>query len=146
MLYFDDIDIGYQSTVGTYHLEETEIIEVAKRWDPQIFHTDKEAAAKSIFGGLTASSLHLFAILTRLSFDHEDKIQILAMLGKERIRIPNPARVNDTLTYTTVCVDKKLSSSKPDRGVITLKDSLTNQNGDDVLTQEVSLLVACRPD
>lgn len=146
MLYFDDIDIGYQSTVGTYHLEEAEIIEVAKRWDPQIFHTDRAAAEKSIFGGLTASSLHLFAILTRLFFDHEDKIQILAMLGKERIRIPNPARVNDTLTYTTVCVDKKLSSSKPDRGVITLKDSLTNQNGDDVLTQEVSLLVPCRPD
>lgn len=146
MLYFDDIDVGYTSEVGCYELAEEEIIEVASRWDPQSFHIDKAAAEKSIFGGLTASSIHLFAILTRLFFDHKDRIQTLAMLGKEAIRIPNPARAGDTLTYTTECVSKVPSSSKPDRGVITLRDSLTNQRDEVVLTQEVALLVARRTD
>ncbi len=142
MLYFDDIEIGYRSKVGTYTLTETEVVEFASRWDPQPFHIDKEAATNSIFGGLTASSLHLFAICTRLFFDHEDHIQILAMLGKEAIRIPNPARPGDLLTYTTECIKKKPSSSRPDRGVITLSDTLANQRNEQVLTQQVALLVA----
>ncbi|MCY4094540.1 MAG: MaoC/PaaZ C-terminal domain-containing protein [Gammaproteobacteria bacterium] len=146
MLYFDDIEVGYQSEVGTYTLTESEVIEFASTWDPQPFHIDKDAASASIFGGLTASSLHLFAICTRLFFDHEDRIQILAMLGKEAIRIPNPARPGDVLTYSTECIRKKPSSSRPDRGVITLKDTLTNQDGQPVLTQEVALLVARQND
>ncbi|MCY4127989.1 MAG: MaoC/PaaZ C-terminal domain-containing protein [Gammaproteobacteria bacterium] len=144
MLYFDDIEVGYHSRVGSYTLTESEVVEFASTWDPQPFHIDKDAASASIFGGLTASSLHLFAICTRLFFDHEDRIQILAMLGKEAIRIPNPARPGDVLTYTTECVQKKPSSSRPDRGVITLKDTLANQHGQAVLTQEVALLVARR--
>ena len=146
VLFFDDIEVGYTSVVGSYELIDKEIIEIASRWDPQVFHTDKVAAQKSIFGGLTASSIHLFAILTRLFFDHEDRIQTLAMLGKEAIRIPNPARAGDTLTYTTECIAKKTSSSNPDRGVITLKDSLVNQHNEIVLTQEVALLVKRRAD
>ena len=142
MLFFDDIEVGYRSRVGTYTLTESEVVEFASTWDPQPFHIDKDAASASIFGGLTASSLHLFAICTRLFFDHEDRIQILAMLGKEAIRIPNPARPGDVLTYATECIQKKPSSSRPDRGVITLKDTLTNQHGQAVLTQEVALLVA----
>lgn len=142
MLYFDDIEIGYRSEVGTYTLTEAEIVKFASKWDPQPFHIDKEAATKSIFGGLTASSLHLFAICTRLFFDHEDRIQILAMLGKEAIRIPNPARPGDVLTYTTECIQKKPSSSRSDRGVITLRDTLANQHEEHVLTQQVALLVA----
>ena len=146
MLYFDDIKVGYRSEVGSYQLTETEVVEFASRWDPQPFHIDKQAAAKSIFGGLTASSLHLFAICTRLFFDHADQIQILAMLGKEAIRIPHPARPGDRLTYTTECIQSKPSSSRNDRGVITLKDTLANQAGDVVLSQEVALLVARQGD
>lgn len=146
MLYFDDIEVGYRSKVGTYTLTESEVVEFASTWDPQPFHIDKGAASASIFGGLTASSLHLFAICTRLFFDHEDRIQILAMLGKEAIRIPNPARPGDVLTYTTECIQKKPSSSRTDRGVITLKDTLVNQHGQAVLTQEVALLVVRRDD
>lgn len=144
MLYFDDIEVGYQSVVGTYTLTEAEVVEFASTWDPQPFHVDKVAAEKSIFGGLTASSLHLFAICTRLFFDHADRIQIMAMLGKEKIRIPNPARPGDALTYVTTCVARKASTSRTDRGVITLSDTLANQRDEPVLTQEVALLVARR--
>lgn len=141
MLHFDDIGVGYTSVVGEYQLEKTEIIEFARTWDPQSFHTDELAAANSVFGGLVASSLHLFAICTKLFFHHEDDIQILAMLGKDEIRIHAPARPGDRLIYKTECIERRPSTSKPDRGVIVLSDTLQNQDGQVVLTQKVTLLV-----
>jgi acyl dehydratase len=140
--YFDDIEVGYQSLVGTYSLRKEEVVEFARRWDPQPFHIDEAAAASSIYGGLTASSLHLFAICTRLFFDHPDRIAVLAMLGKDEIRFPTPARPGDELAYRTECIARKASRSKPDRGVITLHDTVSNQAGEIVLSQKVTLMVA----
>ena len=142
VLYFDDIEVGYRSHVGDYLLTREEVIEVAQRWDPQPFHIDERAAEASVFGGLVASSLHLFAICTRLFFDHADAIQVMAMLSKDAVQLPNPARPGDTLRYGTQCVARRESQSRPDRGVITLADVLANQHGEPVLTQQVSLLVA----
>ncbi len=143
--YFEDLAVGYRSRVGRWELRRDEVVEFARRWDPQPFHTDERAAADSIFGGLTASSLHLFAICTRLFFDHEDRIAVLAMLGKDAVRFPYPARVGDCLTYTTECIEARPSRSHPDRGVIRLRDEVRNQEDTIVMTQEVSLLVARRP-
>jgi len=143
--YFDDLERGYRSEVGTYRLTADDIVAFASRWDPQPFHTDRDAAVRSIYGGLTASSLHLFAICTRLFFDHQDRIAVLAMLGKARVRFPNPARADDTLRYVTQCVGRRASRSKPDRGVIQLEDRLTNQRDELVMSQRVTLLVARRP-
>ena len=143
--YFDDLAVGYRSEIGRWELGRDEIIEFAKRWDPQPFHVDEHAAQQSLYGGLTASSLHLFAICTRLFFDHADRIAVLAMLGKEAVRFPYPARVGDRLTYTTECIEARASSSRPDRGVIRLRDEVHNQEKILVMTQEVSLLVARCP-
>lgn len=143
--YFEDLGAGYRSVVGHWTLERDEVIAFATRWDPQPFHTDPAAAEASLYGGLTASSLHLFAICTRLFFDHEDRIAVLAMLGKDAVRFPQPARVGDRLTYTTECIEARASQSRPDRGVIRLRDAVANQDDVLVLTQEVTLLVARRP-
>ena len=144
--YFEDLPVGYQSEVGRYALTAEEIIDVARRWDPQTFHVDAAAAATSIFGGLTASSLHLFAICTRLFFDHADQIAVLAMLGKDEVRFPHPARPGDQLRYVTECIEARASRSKPDRGIVTLADRLSNARDEPVLTQRVQLMVARRPD
>ena len=144
MLYFDDLFEGYQSTIGAWHLKANEIIEFASQWDPQAAHIDEIAARESVFGGLVASSLHLFAICTRLFFDHEDQIQVIAMLGKDELRLPNPARAGATLTYKTRCIEHRLSESKPDRGVVVLADEVVDENNNVVLSQKVSLLVARR--
>jgi len=142
--YFDDLDVGYESRIGSWKLEVDEVKSFAMQWDPQPFHVDEAAARESIFGGLTASSLHLFAICTRLFFDHDDHIAVLAMLGKDEIRFPNPARAGTVLHYTTECVEHVPSRSKPDRGVITLLDTLTDSTGTTVMSQRVTLLVARR--
>ena len=95
MRFFDDIPDDYRSVVGTWTLTDDAIVDFAGHWDPQPFHTDAAAAAASVFGGLVASSAHLFAICTRLFFDHEDRIQVVAMLGKDKLRLPSPARAGD---------------------------------------------------
>jgi acyl dehydratase len=142
--YFDDIGKGYRSLVGRARVPVSEAIAFAERWDPQPFHVDEAAAKESIYGGLTLSSLHLFAICTRLFFDHEDRIAVLAMLGKDEIRFPNPARPDEELSYHTECIEAKASNSKPDRGVIELKDTVTNEAGETVMSQRVTLMVARR--
>lgn len=142
MTYFDQIPVGYQSTVGTWQLNEAEVVAFASAWDPQPFHIDKAAAEASVFGEIVASSLHIFAICTRLFFDHEDEIQIMAMLGKDKIRLQQPARATDLLVYTTECISATPSSTKPDRGVIVLADRVARESGEIVMTQEVTLLVA----
>lgn len=142
MLYFEDIHIGYKSHVGDYEISKEEIIEVATRWDPQPFHIDEQIAKQSVFGGLVASSLHLFAICTRLFFDHPDKIAVMAMLSKNAVKLPTPARPGDVLRYETRCTDRRASNKHQDRGIVLLSDTLTNGNRDIVLSQEVTLLVA----
>mgnify|MGYP001408769425 CR=1 FL=1 len=142
MLFFENIPVGYSSEVGTWQLNDADVIKFAKVWDPHTYHTDQKAAEASVFGELVASSLHIFAICTRLFHDHADKIQVMAMLGKDRIRLPEPARASDLLIYNTVCIDAESSSSKPDRGIIVLSDTLARDTGEVVMTQEVTLMVA----
>jgi len=143
--WFEDLPVGWRSRVGAWPLDEAEVVAFARQWDPQPFHVDPDAAAASIFGHLTASSLHLFAICTRLFFDHDARIAVLAMLGKDAVRFPHPAFAGETLVYDTECIETRPSGSKPDRGVIRLRDTLTDSAGRVVMTQEVSLLVARRP-
>ncbi|MCY3818515.1 MAG: MaoC/PaaZ C-terminal domain-containing protein [Gammaproteobacteria bacterium] len=144
MRYYEDIPLDCRSVVGTYHLSEADIIEFAQAWDPQPFHIDPKSARASVFGGLVASSAHLFAICTRLFFDHPDPIRVVAMLGKDRLRLPNPARAGTTLAYETRCIEKRDSSSRTDVGIVRLADTVTDDAGTVVLTQEVSLMVARR--
>jgi|TARA_B100000315_G_C14579027_1_gene589470 acyl dehydratase len=145
VLFFDQILVGYRSTVGAWQLSAEEVTDFARTWDPHPFHVDGEAARESVFGELVASSLHLFAICTRLFFDHEDQIQVMAMLGKDKIRLHQPARATDRLIYTTECIEQRPSQTKTDRGVIVLSDQLGRDSGEPVMTQEVTLLVARQP-
>ena len=141
MLYFDDIPADYTAVVGTWALTADDIVAFARVWDPQPAHVDAEAAARSAFGGLVASSAHLFAICTRLFFDHDDPIAVFAMLGKDKLRLPNPARAGTTLTYATRCLRKAASRSRPTLGILTLADTVTDDAGAVVLGQEVTLMV-----
>lgn len=143
--YFEDLEVGSRSAIGEYALDADEIMAFARQWDPLPFHVDQIAARESIFGGLTASSVHIFAICTALFHRDPDPIAVLAMLGKDEMRFPNPAREGDRLTYHTECIEKRESKSRPDRGIVLVRDTVTNQDGEPVLTQVVTLMVARRP-
>jgi acyl dehydratase len=143
-IHFEDLEIGKPIAVGTWSISRDDAIAFARTWEPQPYHVDESAAKASIYGGLTVCSLYLFALCTRLFFDYRPPLAVVGMLGKDRITLPQPARPGDTLTYTTTCVEKRPSRTKPDRGVVTLHDTLATQAGDVVLNQQVTLLVLRR--
>lgn len=142
---FDDLVLGERLLVGRYTPGRDEAIALARRWEPQPHHVDEDAARGSVYGGLTLCSLHLFAICTRLFFDMDEPLATLAMLGKDEVRLPVPARPDEELIYWTTCVEKRPSRSKPDRGIVVLRDELESPRGEVVLTQKVSLLVSRVP-
>jgi len=145
MIYFEDFQIGEKRLVGTYVVSKEEGIEFASRWEPQPYHVDERAAAASMYGGLTIASLHLFAICTLLFLRRDEPVAVTGMLGKDEVRFPKAARPGEEIRYFTECVDKRLSRSRVDSGIVTLRDVLSNPADEPLLTQKVTLMVARRP-
>ena len=144
-LYFEDYELGWESSGGDYLVREDEIREMGERFDPHSFHTDPEAARTSAFGGLVASGAHVFCIRQRLTHEHAAKPALVAGLGAEELDLPNPVRPGDRLTLELECVGRRESRSRADRGLVRLRSTLVNQRGEPVLTMIAKLLVWRRP-
>ncbi len=133
--YFEDFEVGKTYPVGSRSVTEAEIVAFATQFDPQPFHVDKDAAAKSIFGGIIASGWHTCSMIMRVMVDgflHESSS--MGSPGVDEVRWIKPVRGGDTLTITTTVLDAKLSESKPDRGVVWTEWRATNQHGELVAT------------
>jgi len=142
MRYFEDIGIGSAQTAGTHELHAEDIIAFARQWDPQPWHVDPEAAERSPMKGLTASSVHSYAVAALLLNRMEPTAGIASI--KHELELPNPARPGDRLTLTMTCVDKRASESKPDRGLVTFDGVLANQHGTVVLKLRSLMMVKTR--
>ncbi len=144
-LYFEDFTIGSTRSFGGYEVTREEIIEFARRWDPQPFHIDEAYAQQSIFGGLTASACHTFAISSVLTSQHPDVIKTVAALGFEELRFPNPVRPGDRLSFVSECIARRESRSRPTIGIVTMQSKLMNQAGVPVMSMTTSFMVEKRP-
>jgi acyl dehydratase len=145
MLYFEDIEIGSLRTSGPYLVSRDEIVEFAKKYDPQPRHVDEDAAAHSVAGGLTAAGSHTFAIYTALTRGIQPRMHTLAALGWDEVRLPNPVRPGDQLTLEGTFLEKRESRSNPDRAIVRTQIRLRNQKGETVLQCISNILVAKRP-
>ena len=96
-LYFEELEIGTYSATGPYLVSRDEIIQFAKQYDPVPRHIDEDAAARSIFGGLTASSAHTFSIFILLTTRTQPRLHVLAGLSWDKLRLPHPVRPGDEL-------------------------------------------------
>lgn len=143
MLHFEDFRIGDARTAGEHALSEEEIIAFAREWDPQPWHVDHEAAARSPMQGITASSAHTYAIAARL-LNRMSPVAGIASLRHE-LELPAPVRPGDRLTMTMTCVEKRASGSKPDRGLVTFDSVLVNQAGTVVLKMRSLMMIKRRP-
>lgn len=145
MRYLEQISEGEEVVFeDVYHVTEEEIIEVGNRWDPQTFHTDPEAAKRSIFGGLVASSAHIFAIWVRIGhapIDADKNIASVSALGFDNLRWHEPARPGDTLRNSFVIISIRESKSRPGLGVVVTHSRVYNQRDETVFTAECSFLV-----
>lgn len=149
MLYFEDVTLGEEIIFdAVYHVTEEEIIEVGNRWDPQPFHIDPEAAKDSIFGGLVASSAHIFAIWVSMGNDDIDKDKAIASvsaLGFNDLQWHAPVRPGDDIRSGFTIVEARESKSRPELGIVTSANRVFNQNDETVFTLECAFLVPKRP-
>jgi acyl dehydratase len=145
-LYFEDMEVGASIKAGPYLVSKDEIVQFAKQYDPVPRHIDEEAAARSIFGGLSASSAHTFAIFILLTTKLQPRFHVLAGMGWDELRLPNAVRPGDELDLELTVLEKRESRSKSDRGILRNQINLRNQRGETVLQCIANVLVARRPD
>ena len=143
MLYYEDILIDEPMGLGHYHVEKEEVIEFAEKWDPQPYRIDEVAAKTSMFGALSACSIHILALLSRAT-TLQTPTAFLANL-ETKYRILNPMLVGDTVYFEITAKEKRLSESKPNIGIVTFHSTITNQRGKTILHQTGTVMVACRP-
>ncbi len=145
MRFFEDIEVGDVRELGRHEVSRDEIVRFAREWDPQPFHVDDEAAAKSVFGGLTASSCHTYSISSLIFSRSGDRLATAAMLGLE-LRFPKAVRPGAVLTLRDECLHKRDSRSRPEYGVLRSRTTLVDQEGDDVFVMDSTYLVRRRGD
>jgi acyl dehydratase len=139
--YFEDLSVGDTDAFGAYEVTAEEIIDFAEQYDPQQFHTDPDAAADSLFGGLVASGWHTAAMTMRELVDN-----VLAdsaakgAIGVDSLRWHRPVRPGDTLTVDTEITEK--APWDDDTGLVDVE--VTTHVGEDVVMTMVGKVLFAR--
>ena len=137
MIWWEDFKVGERSEMGRHTFGEEEIVAFARQFDPQPFHLDAQAAAKTPFGGLIASGWHTCAVGMRLMVDqYIGRTVSLGSPGIEDIRWLRPVRAGDTLTYSRTVTESRASTTRAGVGLVKHRWEAVNQSGETVLTME----------
>jgi acyl dehydratase len=147
MIYFEDLVVGAEREFGTYEVTREEVIEFARKYDPQPFHLSDEAAAKTHFGRLAASGWHTaamtMAVIARAVV--EEQQAGLGSPGIDELRWKKPVFPGDTLRVRGKILEKTPSRSRPEMGSFRTQTIVTNQHGDEVMTFQSIVLIRRRP-
>ena len=142
--YFEDLKAGDRFASATYEVTADGIMAFAREFDPQPFHIDLAVAEKSIFKGLAASGWHTAAITMRLFVQATNFAEGAIGLGVDELRWPNAVRPGDALRVETEIVDLRASRSKPDHGIVRIRNTTTNQRGEIVQTMFAHAMIPRR--
>jgi acyl dehydratase len=145
--YLDDFAVGQTFGSGRLRIDKEQIFAFAAEFDPQPFHLDEAAARHSIFGGLAASGWHTAAVTMRLLLGSELKpAGGIIGAGLDECRWPRPVRPGDELRIECEVIEVRPSKSRPEQGLIKLRTTTLNQDGEAVLMHVVNLVVLRRKD
>jgi acyl dehydratase len=143
--WFEDYVPGAVHEFGSMTVEEDEVLAFGRRFDPQPFHTDTEAAKETEYGGLIASGWHTAALMMRMYSDHYlSHVATLVSPGIDEMRWLLPVRPGDTLSMRVTVLDARRSRSKPDRGLVRSAVEVLNQRGEVVMTLTGLNFFRCR--
>jgi acyl dehydratase len=144
--YLEDFAVGQVFKTGRKRVDKDEIFAFAREFDPQPYHLDEKAAQQSVFGGLAASGWHTAAMTMRLMVDGEFKPAggILGV-GFDELSWPRAVRPGDELYVRSEVLEVRQSKSRPDRGMIRVRNTTLNQNDEVVQVFTGNLLVPRRP-
>ena len=146
MKFWDDIIVGERVEIGRHTFTADDIKTFARRFDPQAFHLDEAAAARSHFGALCASGWHTASMWMRLMVlyqrrDDEERRargEPVATLGPSpgfrELKWLKPVYVGDIVTYATEIIEKRPSASRPEWGLISIRNTGVNQKGEPVIS------------
>jgi acyl dehydratase len=156
--YFEDIRVGDTYAVGRHTFNADDIKAFAARFDPQLFHLDEDAAAASHFGALCASGWHTAVVWMRLMVDNfrrladearargEPVASVGPALGFRELKWLKPVYVGDTIDYANEVTEVRVSNSRPGFGLMTVRSTGINQNGEAVISLLSTAFVERRPD
>ena len=148
MIYFEDLIVDAEREFGRYEVTREEVIEFARKYDPQPFHLSDEAAAKTHFGRLAASGWHTaamtMAVIARRVVNEEQAG--LGSPGIDELRWKKPVFPGDTLHVRGKILEKTPSRSRPEMGSFRTQTTVTNQNGEVVMTFISIVLIRRRPE
>ena len=143
--WFEDYPPGAVFTSREITVGEAEILEFARRYDPQPMHTDPAAARQGRFGGLIASGWHTAALTMRLVVESFlSKRASLASPGIDELRWLLPVRSGDRLHIRVSVVEARRSRSNSMQGVVRSFVEVINQQGETVMTMRPVNFLACR--
>jgi acyl dehydratase len=131
ILFWEDFPVGHAMVSGELVVTEEDIIDFARRFDPQPFHIDIEAAAQGPFGGLVASGWHTTALAMRLLCDtYLLKSAGMGSPGVEQVQWHAPVRPGDRLRASMHVLESRPSASRPGTGLIRTRNEATARRAD----------------
>jgi acyl dehydratase len=143
--WFEDYRPGLVLQFGAASVEQAEVVEFARRYDPQPFHIDADAAAQGAYGGLIASGWHTGSLMMRLLVEHYlSPLASLGSPGLDELRWLAPVRPGDTLSVRVTILEVRRSQSKPDRGLVRAKIEVLNQRREVVMSMKALNFILCR--
>ena len=146
MIYFEDLEIGAETHFGSYDVTREEILEFARKYDPQPFHLSDEEAAKTHFGRIAASGWHTCAMTMAVIARHvvAEEQAGLGSPGIDELRWRRPVYPGDALHVRGKIIDKTVSRSRPEMGSFRSAMTVTNQDDQPVLTFTSIVLIRRR--
>jgi len=136
-LYWEDVVIGTRRDLGSHTFTEEEIIRFGRKYDPQSFHIDPEAAKHSIFGGLIASGWHTAAVWMKLAIAERQRSASTSPLlragvspGFEDMKWLKPVRPGMTIRFSSEIIGKKELASRPEMGLVLSRNKGHDEDGD----------------
>jgi acyl dehydratase len=142
--WFEDYTPGLTVEFGAERVAEDEVIAFARRFDPQPFHVDADAAARGPFGGLAASGWHTGSLMMRMLVEHYLSPASLGSPGLDELRWLRPVRPGDTLSVRVTVLEARRSRSKPDRGLVKSLMEVLNQRREVVMSVKATNFILCK--
>ena len=133
--YFEDFTPGQTIEYGPRLITREEIVAFASQFDPQPMHLDEDAGRKSLLGGLGASGWHSCGIMMRMIYDaflHD--AASMGAGGVDEVRWLRPIRPGDRLTLRGTVIEGRVSRSRPEMGILSVRYELHNSHGEHVMT------------
>ncbi len=150
MPWFEDFKVGDRRRFGHYEVTRDEVLDFARRWDPQPFHLSDEGAAATHFGSLSASGWHTAAMTMAMVVAEQGKDDdgsgSLGAVGIDNLRWLKPVKPGDVLSVETEVIEARASASRPEMGSIRNRTTVIDQHGDPVMRFEPIVLYRRRSD